>query len=225
MRSVLPALLVLLVLSARASAQVVECGRPAEGRSYADGVFTSASLPPLRMRVGPPWRYLGAHPTRIRDLAGGERHVFVQTEGDEASRLLILQFEGYLPGIPHRYNYRMTNPVRLGGETYNHNTFFYGVAASARGNPGAEVDSTRAFLRRHRLRWPDGQMTSRFVRTVDPDRRHELIIFYSESIAAAGYALEQIAVDGGIRPEFAAVAEALTRRSLESFAVLPPCPR
>lgn len=45
-------------------------------------------------------------------------------------------------------------------------------------------------------------MMSRFVRTVDPERRHELILFYNESVADAGYTLATISEDGGIRPAF-----------------------
>jgi hypothetical protein len=65
-------------------------------------------------------------------------------------------------------------------------------------------------------------MMSRFVRTVDPERRHELILFYNESVADAGYTLATISEDGGIRPAFRPVADSLTARSLRAFTFLPP---
>ena len=206
------------------------CARPAPGspelpspRSFTDGVLVSNCRPALRLRPAAGFRYLGAHPFRIGDVAGGERHVFADTDGSRVRRLLLLQFEGFLDGVDETYNYRITTPVTLGGETYNQNIYFF----SSRRDLAPEGVATKAFLERHGLAWPDEQMMSRFVRVVDAARRHELIIFYDESVADAGHTLAEIADDGGVRPAFAAVAESLTARSLRAFTILPsghsPC--
>lgn len=186
-------------------------------RSFRDGVLVSTCRPVLRVRPGAGFRYLGSHPFRIRDVAGGERHVFADIDGSRVRRLLLLQFEGFLDGVDDTYNYRITNPVVLGGETYNQNVYLF----SSRGDLAPEGVATKAFLERHGLVWPDEQMMSRFVRVVDAARRHELIIFYDENVADAGHTLAEIADDGGIRPAFAPIAESLTARSLRAFTVLP----
>jgi hypothetical protein len=187
-------------------------------RYLEDGVLVSTCRPVLRLRADTGFRYLGAHPFRIGDVAAGERHVFADTSGFRARRLLLLQFEGFLDGAEGSYNYRITNPTVLGGETYNQNVYLF----SSRGDLAPEGVATRAFLERNGLDWPDEQMMSRFVRTVDPERRHELIIFYIESMADAGYTLAEIGDDGGVRPPYRAVADSLTARSLRAFSILPP---
>jgi len=128
-------------------------------RYLEDGVLVSTCRPVLRLRAHTGFRYLGAHPFRIRDVAAGERHVFADTSGSRVRRLLLLQFEGFLDRAEGSYN---------------------------------------------------------------PERRHELIIFYIESMADAGYTLAQIGDDGGIRPPYRAVADSLTARSLRAFSILPP---
>ena len=187
-------------------------------RHFKDGVLVSTCRPVLRLRPDTTFRYLGSHPFRIRELAAGERHVFADLDGRRVRRLLLLQFEGYLDGVDGAYHYRMTNPVTLGGEAYNQNVYLF----RSKGDLAPEGIATRAFLERQGLDWPDEQMMSRFVRTVDAARRHELIVFYNENVADAGYHLSDIADDGAIRPEFQSVADALTARSLGAFTILPP---
>jgi hypothetical protein len=204
---------------------VAACARSGSERSattapryFRDGVLVSTCRPMLRLSADPGFRYLSAHSFRIRNVAGGERHVFVDTEGRRVRRLLLLQFEGYLDGVEGSYRYGITNPVVLGGETYSQNVYLF----SSQGDLAPEGIATRTFLEQHHLEWPDEQMMSRFVRTVDPARRHELIIFYDESVADAGYTLAQIGDDGGVRPPYRAVAESLTARSLRAFTILAP---
>jgi hypothetical protein len=180
-------------------------------------VLVSACLPPLRLAPGPGLQYLGVHPFRIRDVAAGERHVFADLDGSRIRRLLLLQFEGYLDGVSGNYHYRTTNPVQLGGEIYNQNVYLFDAGA----DPAPEGLATRTFIRERGLEWPREQMMSRFVRVVDRARRHELIIFYSESISDAGYTLAQIAEDGDVLPAFRHVADSLTARSLRAFKAFP----
>jgi hypothetical protein len=150
--------------------------------------------------------------------------VFADLDGRRVRRLLLLQFEGYLDGVHGAYHYRMTNPVSLGGDAYNQNVYLF----SSEDDPAPEGIATRAFLERQGLEWPDEQMMSRFVRTVGAARRQELIVFYNENVADAGYRLSDIADEGAIRPAFQPVADALTARSLRAFTILspaniPPC--
>lgn len=210
--------LVCLALAAGCVQSPRQPATPPSPRHVEDGILVSTCLPPLRLRPDPGFKYLGGHPFRIRDVAAGERHVFVDAEGSRIRRLLLLQFEGFLDGVDHTYNYRITNPVALGGETYHQNVYLF----SANGDLAPEGIATKAFLEGHGLVWPDEQMMPRFVRVVDTARRHELIIFYTESVADAGHTIAEIAEDGGIRPAFAPVAESLTARSLRAFTILPP---
>jgi hypothetical protein len=77
-----------------------------------------------------------------------------------------------------------------------------------------------AFLEREGYQLESEQMVSRFARAVDAARRHELIIFYHENVLDTGHSLAEISEDGGVLRQHAAIAEALTKQSLESFSVL-----
>ena len=79
-------------------------------RGYADGVFESDDRPPLRMRVVPELRYLGSFLFDLKQVARVERHVFVETENALVRRMLVLQFEGFLPNVDEMYRYALTDP-------------------------------------------------------------------------------------------------------------------
>lgn len=189
-------------------------------RSVTGSTFISTALPPLKLQVSPTFRYLGKNAFELKGVAWVERHHFVEEYAGSIQRLIILQFEGFLEGMPYTYNYPLTNPVMLGGSTYNENTYYFSVSASIAADPGAETAHTRQFLADHGLALPDELMTSRYVRVVDEARRHELIIFYLEPIAATGLSLGEISQEGGVRPEHAALYAALTARARQYFTVL-----
>jgi hypothetical protein len=79
-------------------------------------------------------------------VAARERHVFVDTDGSRVQRLLLLQFEGFLDGVEASYRYQTTNPVALGGETYNQNVYLI----SSPGDLAPEGIATRAAQNRAR---------------------------------------------------------------------------
>ena len=60
---------------------------PSDGVRHVIGnVLISPGRPPLAIRVDPAFSYLGGHPIRIRDVAEGERHVFVDAEDGKPKR-------------------------------------------------------------------------------------------------------------------------------------------
>lgn len=194
---------------------------PSNPHRYVTGsTFISTALPPLKLQVSPAFHYLGKSAFELKGVAWVERHHFVEENAGAVQRLIILQFEGFLEGMPCTYNYHFTNPVVLGGATYNENTYYFSVAASIAADTGAETAHTRQFLADHGLALPDELMTSRYVRVVDEARRHELIIFYMETIASTALTLDEISHEGGVRPEHTALSAALTARARQNFTVL-----
>jgi hypothetical protein len=190
-------------------------------RGMRGGVFVSETLPAFRLTPGPGLAYLGAHPFRIGAIAEGERHVFADHAGGVVRRLLVLQFENILPSSTEEYRYRITNPVELGGIPYRHSVHLYRVSDSIREAPESELALTVEFLERLGLRLPDEQAMSRYARVIGADRKHELLIFYHESIADWGKGgIETLAVDGAPRPEAAALAAAFAERARRSFTIV-----
>ena len=149
-------------------------------RGYADGVFTSDDLPPLRMRVAPELRYLGFFLFDLRQIARVERHVFVETERALVRRMLVLQFEGFLPNVDDVYRYALTDPRELGGERYGRRASVLSVSEERAGSPNAEMTHTATFLESKGLVLPDRHAVARFARIVGERRRRELLIFYHE---------------------------------------------
>ena len=185
------------------------------------GVFVSDALPALRLTPGPGLVYLGAHPFRIGAVAEGERHVFADHAGGVVRRLLVLQFESILPSSTEEYRYRITNPVELSGVPYRHSVHLYRVSDSLREAPDSELALTVEFLRERGLTLPDEQAMDRYARVIGADRKHELLIFYHESLADWGRGgVETLAVDGIPRPEAAPLAAALSERARKSFTIV-----
>lgn len=194
---------------------------PAKPRGMRGAVFFSDTLPRLRLTPGPGLVYLGAHPFRIGAIAEGERHVFADPAGAVVRRLLVLQFESILPSSTEEYRYRITHPVSLGGIPYRHSVHLYRVSDSIREAPDSELALTVEFLRERGLTLPDEQAMDRYARVIGADKKHELLIFYHESLADWGRGgVETLAVDGIPRPEAAPLEAAFAERARKSFTVV-----
>jgi hypothetical protein len=191
-------------------------------RRFADGALTSTALPAFTFRADTAFRYAGRFPIRIDDIAGGERHAFVDTAGGRVRRMILIQFEGFLPGVEDFYKYPMRNPVTLGGQTYTHSAFVFSQAEAVRQGPGREVDSTLAFLARAGLEAPDEQLVARFARILGDDGRNEVIIFYQEAAEPQGLSMAKIATDDGFRPEYAWLRDSLLARARRAFTISEP---
>lgn len=193
---------------------------PPKPRGMRGGVFVSDTLPAFRLTVGPGLVYLGAHPFRIGAVAQGERHVFADHAGAVVRRLLVLQFERILPSSTEEYRYRITNPVELGGVPYRHSVHLYRISDSLREASDSELALTVEFLRDRGLTLPDEQAMDRYARVIGADRKHELLIFYHETLADWGRGgIETLAADGTPRPEAAPLVAAFVERARRSFSI------
>lgn len=208
-----------ILASLFAAALVLGAGESPD-RGFENGVFTSERLPRIRMKVDPAFAYIGNVTFELKNIALVDRHIFVDADVERIKRMIVLQFEGFLDNNDHTYLWEITNPISLGGDDYKHNTFFFDTSKAIAENPGAEMDHTVAFLEREGYQLESEQMVSRFARVVDAARRHELIIFYHENVRDTGHSLAEVSEDGGVLPQHAAIAEALTKRSLKRFSVL-----
>ena len=80
---------------------------------------------------------------------------------------------------------------------------------------------TVEFLRERGLALPDEQAMDRYARVIGADKKHELLIFYHESLADWGRGgVEKLAVDGIPLPEAAPLKAAFVERARKSFTVV-----
>lgn len=186
-------------------------------RRVVNQTIISDALPALEIKVEPTFAFVGALRFRLNELALVERFIFADQQAAATRRLFIVQFEGVLAGVDFTYQYRITNPIKLGQHAYHHGVWVYSNAEAVREHPGAESERTTEFLHAHGYAHEDGLAMSRFARIVDEDCRYELIIFYQETLHSLGLSL---AAYTQLMPERQqALAHALTERSLRSFQV------
>lgn len=149
--------------------------------------IVSERRPRVRVHVAPELRYLGEHPIRIRDVAAGNRYLFAQTTKDKAVvRMVVAQFEGFLPGVDDIYRYRFEEAPVMGGLPFRQNGFASSTRAELAENPGSEVEATMRFLAAKGVSAPDGLAIYRFVTIGDATRKNEMILFYMEPLEALG---------------------------------------
>jgi hypothetical protein len=178
-------------------------------RSWTDGVLVSRDAPPIQLQVDARLAYLGPTELEIRGLAHAERHHWVETRDGEVRRLLVAQFEGFLPSNDERYRYRLPDPVEMGGLTWGRWTMAYAASRS----DAPEVADTAALLERHGLQLADELVAARYATIVAADARHELLLFMHEPLRAVGHTLRSAAAaDGDLRPGLESVAAELHAR-------------
>jgi hypothetical protein len=186
-------------------------------RSWADGVLTSTDAPPIRMAVDPELTYLGVTELEIAGIALAERHHWVEARDGRLRRLLVAQFEHFLPTSDERYQYRLPDPVTMAGITFGRWTFGYRLADA--GAP--ETADTVAFLATHDLVLEEEQLMARYATILD-EARHELLVFFHEPLRRLGHALDALVDDeGALRAEHAAVGVELHARARRAVRFLP----
>lgn len=186
-------------------------------RQVVDNTIISSALPALKIKVDAEFTFIGVLRFSLKEIALVERFIFMDQQDSKTRRYFIVQFEGVFEGVDFTYQYGITNPIHLDRHAYSHSVWVYSNADSAREDPGAESDQTTRFLQDHGYEVVDGRAMSRFARIVDDDRRHEIIVFYEESLDLMGISMddyEQLSPDRKL-----AFERELTERSLQSFQV------
>ncbi len=156
-------------------------------------IVVSKSKPALAIKVANDIPFLGSHAIRIRDVAAGDRLVFADIDGNSVKRMVILQFEGFLPSAPeasYRYNFE-GRPV-VAGYPFRSNPFSFDLPLARAENPGSESSDTAVFLESLAIEPPKTWMMWRSLTAELPERRDELIIFYVENGDAMGVAISDI---------------------------------
>jgi hypothetical protein len=183
--------------------------------------LVSSDLPALRIRVDSAFRFIGVVPFRIRDVAQGERFVFVDAEGKSVRRLVIAQFEAMLSASNETYNYSFAGAQVIAGYRFRQNPFAFSHAAAVAENPNGEAALTVAFLTERGYQVGNEVMSIRYLTVPDSARRHELIIFYIEPLAPTGARLDQLYVGDVETPLWESLAGELAARAEAAFDVLP----
>lgn len=158
------------------SGQVQDSGRRVSG-----GILVSDSMPTIKLKIDPALRSVGSQTFTLYDRAKVNQFFFVEAKGKKISRMIMIQFEGFLPGVAGSYDYNEPKTVEIGGEKYFSNAeSIPDVPAALQSLPGSDIARAAEWLGIRGFSLPKSLRYQRFVRTVDAEKRHEIIILYVE---------------------------------------------
>lgn len=184
---------------------------------FRDSLLISRHEPSLAIDVHDSFVFVGRHPIRIRDVAAGERFVFVDATENRIQRLFIVQFEGFLPGIDDFYRYDLTgNPV-VANYPFRSNGYAFDIVDAIATNPKSESAITYPYLESKGYSVPRHWMQWRSLTVVDKARSKEMILFYVEDAGTTGMPLSDFYEDDTATAEWNAIQNELEVRANDSF--------
>ncbi len=192
----------------------------APDRRVVDNTLISAALPRIEVEIDKSFKYIGRFPFRIRNVAAGERHLFVERANGKVERMFIEQFEGFLPHIDNFYRYKFENAMELGAFKFRQNNYAYSNKQARKENPFSEGVLTEDFLKIRGFELEDELMMSRFVAVVSEDKKHEFILYYAENVSESDHTLDEFYENDKPTAIWIQISIGLTERSLKSFKVL-----
>ena len=184
-----------------------------------DGVLISREEPSLAIDVADDFEFVGRHPFTIRDVAAGERFVFVQAEAQQIQRLLMIQFEGFLPGVDEFYRYDLSGKPVVANYPFRSNGYAFNIVEDMTTNPKSESAATYPFLESKGFSVPDELMMWRSLTVADDARNKEMIIFYIEDVKSAGLTLADLYVDDAETDVWIKIQKDLEFRANDAFRI------
>ena len=188
-----------------------------EQRYVQNNVLISELEPTLAISVDDSFEFLGKHAIRIRDVAAGERFVYVDASGDRVNRLFIVQFEGFLPGIDDEYRYNLSQSPIVAGYPFRSNGYAFDLHRSVSANPTSESADTKRFLEASDLKAPKQWMMWRSLTVTDEAKRNEMIIFYVEDPAGLALSVSDLYQGGSSTDLWRELQRTLEKRANRSF--------
>ena len=196
-------------------------GVQAASRHVENNRLISDNEPPLRLSVAKELPFIGKVPFVLRGVAQGERYIFAETDSAKRiTRMLVVQFEGFLPQVDDYYKYSLgRTPMRLGKHDYRHNVWAWDSSAEVKQSPGSESAAMQRLLDAKGLKLDDQLVMSRFARAVGEDKRHEIIFFYIEPLTPYGYKVTDFDFEKPLAGKQAEWEKQFRERSLKMFSV------
>ncbi len=215
-KCILLTLFVFFILSCqKGNSNKIEQGRHIKGQ-----VLISKKLPQIKITLDESFTYQGKFAFKIRDIAKGERYIFVDSDNYKIKRMFIAQFEEFLPANDEFYRYSFQDAMKIRNHKFKQNTYAYSNSESIAVNPEGESALTFKFLSDKGFTVEDELMMSRFVTVAGEDRKHELILFYVENVSESGHKLIEFYEDDNKTQVWQNISKYLTERSLQNFEII-----
>ena len=184
---------------------------------FQDGVLISLQQPTLAIDVDDSFTFVGRHPFTIRDVAAGERFVYVDSEGDLIQRLFIVQFEGFLPGVDNFYRYDLTESPVVANYPFRSNGYAFDIVEAIAANPRSESAATYPYLESKGYSVPAHWMMWRSLTIADQARNKKMILFYVENVDSSGLSLTDFYEEDEATVEWINIQKEMEIRANDSF--------
>ncbi len=189
-----------------------------------DNVLVSHGMPPIRLQVVPRLTLRTHLKFTMADVAYVEAFVFGETDlhGTRIDRLLVVQFEGYLPDNTYSYDYPDMDVVKLGQHDYLSDGGVLKLDALLRRRPEGDIKHWVMALKAQGydpLRWND-LAYQRYVRILDRARRSELLLLYFENLDLHGQRADSLLYDPARAEDLRAVKAAVRASARLAFSVV-----
>ncbi|HYP40405.1 MAG TPA: hypothetical protein VEX13_08585 [Chloroflexia bacterium] len=191
-------------------------------RTVENNVLVSMDMPAIKLKIDNRMEYVGRLQFVLYNIAEADIFVFAEGDGDRRlKRWLIVQFEGFLDNNSHTYNYAMASRITLGSHEYMVDDYADNLNRMMAEEP-ADSDGAHvaALLRREGYTMPDDAIWSRFVRAIGEARRKELLIIYTEDLAALGLTAASLPFNVPLPQEYAALTEGVHERAVRAFTIV-----
>ena len=151
-------------------------------REVQGNTITSDSLPSIRLTVDSSLGYLGRQTFVLYNVANADQFFFAELDGKRVKRFLWVQFEGYLPGLNHTYDYSRDSTITMWGQAI-HRASSLRATPTTETRPDSDGARARGFLKDRGLTLAPAMLYHRLVWLVDQPARNELMVIYMEDPA------------------------------------------
>jgi hypothetical protein len=188
-------------------------------RTVVGNVITSQRDPAVRIALPQAVQYVGADRWVLYGVADCELHTFVEADSQKnVQRLYWVQFEAYVPSRPElQHTYDSPKHAVLGGMDFYVDTWTREKNAPTRS--GSDREHVEALVRAKAYRMPENMMYLRLVHLLDPEKRKELMIIYSEDLASTGFTAADLSDGGKAHEHWPTLADALLERAEKRIAL------
>lgn len=200
-------------------------------RTVQNNLLRSERKPEVQIRVTPVMIYAGGDVFEQNESTQVEQHLFVKTDREgRIVRLLWIQFAAFLEPTPEpesglswdeddeEDDYEEDEYLELADLHFLHDAGLLNLDEDFVMRPNSRSAHAMRFLDGQGYRLSGDAMFDRLT-WLDRDRRSELTILYSESLAPLALEAEDLEESGEAAAHWAALAEGLQDRALATFEV------
>ena len=185
-----------------------------EIRTMEGDTIISPASPRLRVRIDPTLIYLGDLQYLLHQTNRVQEFVFIDVNSlGHVTRIMLVQFQGFLESKVGKYDHPVHQTVRLSGQEYLYDVFFINLPEYIAAHPESEIARAADYIRQRAYTLSGDVVYQRFLRLVDAENRNQMIIAYMERNEDQALTTEAIQKDK-------AAAKLLLERALNRFSIL-----